>query len=69
MNPRAPPCAATLFHPTLATPEASPRRVGEGLGGALFVCRFIVPMRMHKQVEASQEPGTRNPEPGTRNQD
>jgi hypothetical protein len=24
--------AATLSHRTLATPEASPRRVGEGLG-------------------------------------
>ena len=31
-NRPSPGLAATLSHPTLATPEASPRRVGEGLG-------------------------------------
>jgi len=40
--------AATLSHPTLATPEASPRRVGEGLGvRALFQWKFMAPIRVH----------------------
>ena len=40
--------AATLSHPTLATPEASPRRVREGLGvRALFQWKFMAPMRVH----------------------
>ena len=38
----SPGLAATLSHPTLATPEASPRRVGEGLGvRGSFGCRFM----------------------------
>ena len=37
-----------LSHPTLATPEASPRRVGEGLGvRALFQWKFMAPMFVH----------------------
>ena len=48
--------AATLSHPTLATPEAAPRRVGEGLGAcpelaegvrALFQLKFMAPIRVH----------------------
>ena len=50
---RRPGLAATLSHRTLATPEASPRRVGEGLGvRVLFASRSMAPMRMQKQMEA-----------------
>ena len=58
----SPGLAATLSHRTLATPEASPRRVGEGLGAcpelaegvrALFQWKFMAPIRMHKQGRSS----------------
>ena len=57
---------ATLSPLTLATPEASPRRVGEGLGAcpelaegvrALFQWKFMGPTRVHVML------GSWNPEP------
>jgi hypothetical protein len=56
---RRPGLAATLSHPTLATPEASPRRVGEGLGAcpelaegvrARFQWKFMAPMHPNQRT-------------------